>query len=83
MLCVIKQLHSTQRVSMTTKRLIGKLHKETAIVTMLVPLAARCLIASTSSHRNSKLSEEFPLPIYYPLGSIPDLITDKLLCTGV
>ena len=61
---------------MTTKRLIGKLHKETAIVTMLVPLAARCLIASTSSHRNSKLSERFPFPINYPGCNNPDFIID-------
>jgi len=27
-LCVIKQLHSTQRVSMTTKKLIGRLQKK-------------------------------------------------------
>ena len=27
-LCVIKQLHSTQRVSMTTKKLLGKLQKK-------------------------------------------------------
>ena len=67
--CVTKQLHSTQWVSMTTKKLLGKLTKWTAIVPMLFPLAARHLITSTSSHRTSNQSGGRP-SLYIYLGNM-------------
>jgi len=41
-LCVIKQLHNTQRVSMTTKKLLGRLQEGAAIVTTLLPRGEQC-----------------------------------------
>ena len=56
-LCVIKQLHSTQRVSMTTKKLIGNSQRE-CLCTQTHSIGRWVPEASTSCHAMSSMSVE-------------------------
>ena len=56
-MCVIKQLHSTQRVSMTTKKLIGNSQRE-CLCTQTHSIGRWVPEASTSCHAMSCMSVE-------------------------
>ena len=57
-LCVIKQLHSTQRVSMTTKKTPWQAPKGAAIVTMLLPRGEQCSTSKLTTGTKQKTRNE-------------------------